>query len=554
MKVNMLQEAKKLREAGLSVIPVGENKRPTVSWAKDQKQIGSYEEPFVRASGIAIIAGEVSGGLECIDVDVKADRSKLLWDRYKKRIPEEIFEKLVVQTTKNEGYHLIYRCKEITGNKALAKRDKDVLIETRGEGGYFIVSPSRGYKVIQGNLEKIPEITVTERARLLAAATEIDESPPSKPVFDIFEKYNAEADVLELLQKHGWEVKAEKGENILLKRPGDTDSNWSAAWSEQRRVFYVYSSSTAFEHMRGYNPSQVLSILEYDGDNKAAAAYLRKLYGQNTTSQKKTTEDLYKIALSSKIDLKKTIDEPPTIISFKSLEGVNFKSSRVCTLQNFSTVHGKSKTKKTFFIGMMAAAVLSGGLIYNRIQGKRGKVVYIDTEQSEYDSQKSAQRISKMAGTEDGLYAFCLREYSYKERCEIINFIIEQSKDLSLLIIDGVADLSYSINEEKEASRVLGLLMSWTKKHNLHIINVIHQNKADNYATGFLGSSLMKKSETVISMEKVKRSINSRVECDAIRGAREFEPFEFYINENGMPEIADEMTEKTELPNEPVPF
>lgn len=60
-------------------------------------------------------------------------------------------------------------------------------------------------------------------------------------------------------------------------------------------------------------------------------------------------------------------------------------------------------------------------------------------------------------------------------------------------MIDGIADLAMAINDEIEASRVVSLLMKWTKLYNIHITLVIHQNKNDEYATGHLGSAILKR-------------------------------------------------------------
>jgi hypothetical protein len=59
----------------------------------------------------------------------------------------------------------------------------------------------------------------------------------------------------------------------------------------------------------------------------------------------------------------------------------------------------------------------------------------------------------------------------------------------------------------------------------------------NEFASGWLGSQIMKKAETVIKITKDTKNSNiSFVEPDLMRG-EDFEPFEFRINENGMPEI-----------------
>ena len=92
------------------------------------------------------------------------------------------------------------------------------------------------------------------------------------------------------------------------------------------------------------------------------------------------------------------------------------------------------------------------------------------------------------------------------------------------------------MNEESEALKIQEMLLSYTKSYNCHILCIIHQNKADNYATGFLGSALIKKAELVMSIKKENNL--SIVSCDYIRGSVEFE--DFYLDiQDGLPVVID---------------
>ena len=58
-----------------------------------------------------------------------------------------------------------------------------------------------------------------------------------------------------------------------------------------------------------------------------------------------------------------------------------------------------------------------------------------------------------------------------------------------------------------------------------------------DFATGWLGTMLMKKAETIIKVTSdIADKKISIVEPDMTRG-EEFEPFRFYINQLGLPEI-----------------
>lgn len=240
-------------------------------------------------------------------------------------------------------------------------------------------------------------------------------------------------------------------------------------------------------------------------------------------------KDIDQIATLTRIDLS---EEPP-----KPEVCLSIKSSRVMTMGNFSVIKGKSKSKKTFLTSLMTSSMIMGQAY--RLKGNTfGKdILLFDTEQGHYDAWHTAYRpirITKFTGL-NNYFAYELRANEPDERCEIIGEILKQRKP-GFVIIDGIADLANGNNDEEEAIRVSSLVMRWTKQYNCHMTCIIHENKANNYAMGHLGTKLMNKAEVVISANKddenKRRSI---VVCDMIRGTFEFDDFEIEINDSGLP-------------------
>ena len=93
---------------------------------------------------------------------------------------------------------------------------------------------------------------------------------------NIFEEFNQKADVVGLLQNHGWKVQKTKGDKIYLTRPDKTDGI-SGEFDNTRRLFYCYTNSAQFDGSRAYNASQLLAVLECDNDMKRTAKEIRKL-------------------------------------------------------------------------------------------------------------------------------------------------------------------------------------------------------------------------------------------------------------------------------------
>ncbi len=187
--MNNLEAALRYAQAGLSIIPVGRNKRPVIAWEPYQRTIA--DEKTVRAwfekrgHNLAVVTGTISGGLVAIDFDEAS-----FFERWRSEV-EENLDKLVIQKS-GRGFHVFFRCPGPGHNQKLAfltdegeKGGRRVAIETRAEGGYILVEPSihasgKSYEVIQGDLTKVPLIEQQQAEDLLHAARLLDQSPARK--------------------------------------------------------------------------------------------------------------------------------------------------------------------------------------------------------------------------------------------------------------------------------------------------------------------------------------------------------------------------------------
>lgn len=319
-------------QAGLSVIPVrGDgSKSPPFAWGKFQRERagrGDVLDWFAEGAytGFAVIGGAVSGGLEILDFDDELTYQAFLdtgeaiglgellnWIRwgYEERTPDG-------------GTHLLFRCAVVGGNEKLAARPdpanpqkRIALIETRAEGGYAILAPSngsvhpsgRGWRMISGDYASIPEISPDDRARLHALARSFneipdddrEERPPSPPPGpqagaqpgarpgDDFRAKHATLDAFRtIVEAHGWRLVYQRGSVGYFRRP-DKDDGVSASFGHAGTdLFYVFTTSTAFESDRGYNPFSVYATLNHGGDFAAATKELgRQGYGEQATFSK----------------------------------------------------------------------------------------------------------------------------------------------------------------------------------------------------------------------------------------------------------------------------
>lgn len=247
------------------------------------------------------------------------------------------------------------------------------------------------------------------------------------------------------------------------------------------------------------------------------------------------------------VNTKDKIEYPPVALSFgeklnKHPKGDSLLPIPIGTYGNLSVVTAPPKTKKTFFISLLASVYLSGSNIYGGdIKGhrKNGNLIHFDTEQGLWHCQKVFKRVYDMDSTIDPrvYHTFGLRAVSHKERVQFIeHYLSKKINTPSLVIIDGIADLVSDVNNIEETNSVVQKLMEWSANYNCHIINVIHQNfGSTKLGTGHLGSFLEKKAETVIQLEG--NTVNKEwitVKCKRSRGYA-FETFSFQVNERGLP-------------------
>ncbi|MFZ4861297.1 AAA family ATPase [Sphingobacterium sp. Mn56C] len=233
--------------------------------------------------------------------------------------------------------------------------------------------------------------------------------------------------------------------------------------------------------------------------------------------------------------------EPPIMITISNSDSV------IGTLGNFSASTGKAKSRKTFNVISMVAAALRGKQVLQykvKVPPTRPVILYCDTEQSKFHCHRLLSRIYKLidyptSEVHGNLKFISLREYPTKERINIIEYALyKYAGRIALLIIDGIRDLVYDINNVTEATEITNKLMKWSQELNIHIHTVLHLNKGDDNTRGHLGTELNNKAESILQITKSDLDANySTVAPKFIRDI-EFEPFTFFIDD-GIP-VLDE--------------
>jgi hypothetical protein len=291
---------------GLSVIPTYPTKKAALqSWKLYQTQLPAIQEIskwwYGNDHSIGVICGQVSGGIECIDFDEKYNIGPTpMFEKWKALVERDIpglFNRLVIQRTQNKGYHAIYRCESVGGNQKLASRattederkknpnEKSVtLIETRGEGGYFLAYPSNGYALCNGSFQNIPRITPQERDILIECACALNEYIEPNTIQKVKgghqngnrpgDVFNRTGDHRMMLEKNGWQLRFEDNVREQWTRPGKTDG-YSANYHKDLGLFYVWSSNASpLLPGKAYTKFTLYTALEANGDYSTAAKQL----------------------------------------------------------------------------------------------------------------------------------------------------------------------------------------------------------------------------------------------------------------------------------------
>lgn len=205
---------------------------------------------------------------------------------------------------------------------------------------------------------------------------------------------------------------------------------------------------------------------------------------------------------------------------------------------DFSCIVGASKSKKTFFKSMIEAGYIGGNSnIYNpSIIGHNSKdkfVVSFDTEQSEFHTQRVQRRVLELVGANYEFYkTFSLRAYSPKERFDFIDWIVFESdfkNNIGLMSIDGYVDLVTDFNSLEQSTGLTEKLLQWTAKGKMHCTGILHKNFGTAKPVGHVGSSVLKKAETVVFIEKDEERTIAK--CEYSRN-QPFEDIIFEVDKN----------------------
>lgn len=516
---------------GISVIPCRDKKPLLPEWKQYQTKRANGEAAGW-AGQVACICGKVSGGLACMDFDVKNGNQ---WDNWIQIINEkypELLSKLVIEETPSGGKHVVFRSSLPIRNKKLCRNKGHVeaSIETRGEGGYFVCAPSENYSLYFSDFSKIQTLSNEETEILLSTAASLNEvfeeapEPKQKPEplktvsgLSPFDDYNQRHDITGLLQSHGWKLLFQRNDAFYYQRPGKEGRGISATWNAIHERFYVFSTSTVFENEHIYKASAVYAMLKHGGDYSAAA---KALYALGYGERLKAIETTGSVGISGN-------DTPGAAISPEAIRSLVYApcwdnlppdtpailtlaDTKILSPGNLCLIIAGNGTGKSAISEVVCTAVINPEAdTFNFKVNSTGLVFYVDTERSKGDHARSWLRTMNRASIKTGTIPENLRFElistlpNVEARREYLSKIVELP-NLSILLLDGLGDFVPDVNDAETSNSFLFWLLSEAKQKNFGIFATIHPNPNDKEkkGRGHLGSEAMRRAESVLSIAR----------------------------------------------------
>ena len=201
------------------------------------------------------------------------------------------------------------------------------------------------------------------------------------------------------------------------------------------------------------------------------------------------------------------------------------------TQGNILCITGGEGTGKSNYVASIIAGSIKQDDLYVDTLGikvqsnSKGEAVLLyDTEQSEVQLFKNTSNLlrrAKLKEKPDEFKAFSLTGMSRKERMQAIIQSMDkyhyQYEGIHLVVIDGIADLVLSANDEAESIRIVEELYRLAGIYRTCIVCVLHYVPNGLKLRGHLGSELQRKAAAILSIEIDKNPAISVVKALKVR-------------------------------------
>jgi hypothetical protein len=296
---------KKLVDCGFSIIPVDENKTPIGAWKKYQTEARNKIEIDNLTSPLF---GLVTGynDLEVIDIDLKVfatlQEQNDFWNEYLSFLKDNVDDfdkKFVIYKTKNQGYHILYRCKTIAGNTKIARlqNHKEAVIESRGKFGMVVIYENKISKLSYSEIQLISERdrdivwgiskTYNHVEETTIEQPKIKESTFSESIIKPWDDYNQKTSIFDIVGDD-LKVVRQLNDKYIVKRVG-SENPTSGSIFKSNGCMYLFSTGTIYPHEKLITPFIAYTYKFHHGNFSESASAIYK-QGFGTRVVKKEVE------------------------------------------------------------------------------------------------------------------------------------------------------------------------------------------------------------------------------------------------------------------------
>lgn len=304
-----IEKCYKLLDSGFSLITATANKKPNMKTWKAYQTTPITKQEFSKAYnstdtlGQTEIVGILTGynNLEVIDIDLKVfptlPEQDAFWKELHSNMKDNIDDfdkKFVIYKTKNQGYHILYRCATIQGNSKIAvlQGHTQAVIESRGKGGYVVIYDN---KISPKDYLNVTTISERDRSilwdicRIYNYIPETETIQPDKKVTKEFpsqdvttwQDYNNRHSIWDVIHDD-FKIVRKMSKHTIILRHGAESSQSGYVYNDSG-CMYLFSTGTIYPHEKLISPFIAYTYKYHNGNFTEAA---RDLYAKGYGSRK----------------------------------------------------------------------------------------------------------------------------------------------------------------------------------------------------------------------------------------------------------------------------
>lgn len=279
--------------------------------------------------------------------------------------------------------------------------------------------------------------------------------------------------------------------------------------------FNEYTEKETAELLQSYDGQLRRSLQPTEAQDAARTVFSKPLQdpawkAANTENDKETPDELLARAYALQFD---PAAPPPPDEVVMVIDDIP-----IAARGNLTVIQGKSKVGKSAVISAILGAAVRG---QRRAEGDTlcltwreeasGSILHIDTEQSRSDWFQLVVRGIMRAGIPEyppRLRSLPLIPFSRHERLTILKLALVKEAEsfgkIDAVVLDGIADMCASPNDEAEALDLVGTCMALAQEHHCPIFCVLHENPGSETGKtrGHLGSELNRKAFANLRIDK----------------------------------------------------